>query len=109
MWLGYNSIGDEGISAIAGALGESRIRDLRVHKCGITVTGAKASATGLSTNKNTVVLGVSENPVTVEGARLILQSAVNNGVCEEVLIDFKYERDSEVQKMMNILETRQKV
>jgi len=107
LWLGYNSIGDEGISAIAGALGKSRIRDLRVHKCGITVTGAKALATGLSANRNIVVLGAYDNPVTVEGARLMLQSAVNNGVCEEVQID--YERDNEVQKMMNILETRQKV
>ncbi|XP_065887341.1 NACHT, LRR and PYD domains-containing protein 3-like isoform X2 [Dysidea avara] len=108
LWLGYNDIGDDGISAIAGALGESGIRDLRVHKCGITVTGAKALATGLSANQNTVVLGAWDNLITVEGARLILQSAVNNNVCEEVLIDFKYERDNDVQEMMNILETRQK-
>ena len=56
-----------------------------------------------------MVLGAWDNLITVEGARLILQSAVNNNVCEEVLIDFKYERDNDVQKMMNILETRQKV
>ena len=47
------------------------------------------------------------NPITVEGARLILQSAVDNGVCQEVYVD--YQDDDEVNKMMIILEQRQQV
>ena len=109
LWMGFNNIGDDGITAIAGALGKSRIRELSVYECGITVTGAKALATGLSVNQSIKELDIGNNPITVEGARLILQSTVNNRVCEEVTIDDDYKEDNEVQKMMNILETRQKV
>ena len=107
--MGWDNIGDDGITIIAGVLGKSRIKELHVQKCGITVTGAKELATGLSLNSSITVLGVQINPITVEGARLILQSAVNNRVCEGVVIDGEYKKDNEVQKMMNILETRQKV
>ncbi|XP_065887218.1 protein NLRC3-like isoform X2 [Dysidea avara] len=106
--MGWDNIGDDGITIIAGVLGKSRIKELHVQKCGITVTGAKELATGLSLNSSITVLGVQINPITVEGARLILQSAVNNRVCEGVVIDGEYKKDNEVQKMMNILETRQK-
>ena len=107
--MGENNIGDDGITVIAGALGKSRIRKLDVRKCGITVTGAKELATGLSLNSSITVLGVFDNPITVEGARLILQSAIDNGVCEEVSIDGEYDEDNEVQEMMIILYFRQKV
>ncbi|XP_065887231.1 ribonuclease inhibitor-like isoform X1 [Dysidea avara] len=106
--MGENNIGDDGITVIAGALGKSRIRKLDVRKCGITVTGAKELATGLSLNSSITVLGVFDNPITVEGARLILQSAIDNGVCEEVSIDGEYDEDNEVQEMMIILYFRQK-
>jgi len=104
-----NDIGDDGTSLIAGALGKSRISDFDLDKCGITVTGAKELATGLLVNQSIKKLGINHNPITVEGARLVLQSAVNNGVCERVHVYDDYETDSEVQKMVNILETRQKV
>ena len=107
--MGSNNIGDDGITIIAGALGKSRIRKLYVQECGITVTGAKELATGLSLNSSITVLGVQGNPITVEGARLILQSAIDNRVCEEVRIDDEYKGDNKVQKMRNILYTRQKV
>ena len=55
------------------------------------------------------MLSVWENSITVEGARLLLQSAVNNGVCEEVSINDEYKEDNEIQQMLNVLETRQKV
>ena len=55
----------------------------------------------------------------MEGARLILQSAVDNGVCEKVVVydkaigkyrgDEDYQDDDEVKKMMIILEQRQQV
>ena len=109
LWMGLNNIGDDGISVIAGALGKSRIRELSVRCCGITDTGAKQLATGLSLNSSITVLYVHVNPITVEGAHLILQSAVNNKVCTLVSIDVQYKADSEVRKMINILETRQKV
>jgi len=108
--MGKNDIGDDGIAAIAGALGKSRIRKLNVWECGITVTGAKELATGLSLNFSITVLDVRLNRITVEGASLLLKSAVDNGVCEEVKINYIiYKEENEVQKMMNILETRQKV
>ena len=103
--MGVNNICDDGITIIAGALGKSRIRDLSVDKCGITVTGAKALAAGLAINRSITKLNVQYNPITAEGARLILQSAVNNGICEQVTND-NYESDNEYQKMMTILQTR---
>ena len=107
--MDFNNIGDDGTSVIAGALGKSGIGDFDLYKCGITVTGAKELATGLSVNQSIKELRIGGNPITVEGARLVLQSAVNNGVCEEVYVGDDYKKDSEVQKMSNMLETRQKV
>jgi len=107
--MGQNNIGDDGITAIAGALCKSRIRELYVFECGITVTGAKELATGLLLNSSITVLDVAGNLITVEGAHLILQSAVDNGVCEEVDIHYDYQHDNEVQKVQKMLFNRQKV
>ena len=60
---------------------------------------------------------MSGNPITVEGARLILQSAVDNGVCQEVSIDNPYvnissekdyQDDNENKKMMIVLQQRRR-
>ena len=109
LWMGWNNIGDDGITVIARVLGKSWIKKLYVEECGITVIGAKELATGLSLNCSITVLDVEDNPITVEGARLLVKSAADNGMCEEVMIDREYNEDNEVQKMMKILETRQKV
>ena len=98
--------GDDGITAIAAALGKSKIWDLSVEMCSISVTGAKNLASALSTNQTIKVLYLHANPITVEGARLVLQSAMNNKVCEYVSINDHYESDSEVMKMMATLKTR---
>jgi len=39
--LSNNEIGDDGITVIAGALGNSQISILVICKCGITLNGAK--------------------------------------------------------------------
>jgi len=105
--IGWNNIGDDGITVIAGALGKSRIRELHVDSCGITIMGAKELSTALSTNQTIKELNVWRNSISVEGARLMLQAAIDNGVCEEVTIS-DYKSDNEVQKMMTILQTRRK-
>ena len=49
------------------------------------------------------------NAIGVEGARVILQSAVNNEPCQaDIDIDDEYSRDSEVQTLMNIMEDRRR-
>ena len=113
--ISYNNIGDDGITAIAGTLSNSQISELDVRECGITLTGARSLAAGLLVNNSVRILYVSGNPITVEGACLILQSAVDNGVCQEVAI---YEeifdelwgnedyRDDEVKEMMIISKQR---
>jgi len=53
---------------------------------------------------------VEHNPITVEGARLILQSAVKNEVCQVLKINDKlYDSvdDDEVEKMLKILKHRE--
>ena len=100
-----NNIGDDGISAIARALGNCKINRLDVRQCGITLTGAKSLAEVLSSNHTIRELSLWNNPITVEGALLIVKSAVDNTVCQRVRIDDEYEND-EIKKMMNILEDR---
>ena len=102
-----NNIGDDGISAIAGALGNCKINTLDVQWCGITLTGTTSLATALSSYHNIRELSLRGNPITVEGALLIVKSAVDNTVCQDVVIDDEYEND-EIKKMMNILEDRRK-
>ena len=106
MW--NNNIGDDGISAIAGALGNCKINILSVSECGITLTGARSLAAALSSNHTIRVLWLRDNPITVEGALLIVKSAVDNTVCQCVEIDVKYENDERIKKMMNILEDRRR-
>ena len=105
-----NNIGDDGISAIAGALGDCKISDLRVNRCGITLTGARSLATALYSNNTVRELWLEDNPITVEGALLIVNSAVHNtaAVCQYVGIDDEYKND-EIQRMVNILARRRQV
>ena len=100
--ISYNNIGDDGISAIAGALGNCKISELGVRECGITLTGARSLATALYSSNTIRELRLNSNPITVEGALLIVNSAVHNTVCQYVGIDSEYKND-EIQ-MMNILE-----
>ena len=86
-------IKDEGITAIARSLNNSSITGLDVMSCGITFTGVKSLAAALSTNQNIRELWLKRNPITVYGARLIMKSAVDNGVCGNVFIDTKYNDD----------------
>ena len=82
LWMGCNKIGDDGITAIAGALCNCRINILGVEDCGITLTGARSLAEGLSSNHTIIILGLSGNRITVEGALLIVKSAVHSTVCD---------------------------
>ena len=105
-----NPIGDDGITAIATALTNSRISQLWVDGCGIALTGAKSTATLLSANHSIRELWLHNNLITTEGTHLILQSAVNNKACQvDIHIDHEYRRDSEVQTMMNILGDRRRM
>ena len=88
-----NNIGDDGISAIASALGNCKISELDVSGCGITLTGARSLATALYSSNTIRVLWLYSNPITVEGALLIVNSAVHNTVCQHVEIDDEYKND----------------
>ena len=102
-----NSIGDDGISAITGALGNCKISKLSVGQCDITLTGARSLATALYSSNTIRELWLDSNPITIEGALLIVNSAVYNTVCQDVENDSKYKND-EIQKMMNILKDRRR-
>ena len=107
--IGSNPIGDEGIAAIATNLNYSMISKLFVCVCNITVTGAKALAECLVNNHNIKFLHIRwNNAITVNGAIVILEAAVANKVCEEVVIDDKYKSDDKVKEMMSILEERKR-
>ena len=106
-----NNIGDEGITAISSSLNQSSLTELDVSRCGITFTGVRSLAAALATNHNIRILELYGNPITVDGARLIMKSAVDNGVCVYVAIDNEYKDDDEVKEMKSILDdrSRQKV
>ena len=103
-----NDIKDEGITAIAGSLSNSSITVLYVRECGITFTGVRSLAAALSTNQNIRTLWLMGNPITFDGVRLIMKSAVDNGVCEGVDIDDEYKDDDQVKEMMTILDDRRR-
>ena len=101
LWMDSNSIGDDGITAIATALTNSRISELWVIGCDIALNGARSLATLLSVNQSIRVLRLHGNPITTEGAHVILQSAVNNEACQAyIFIDDEYIRDSEDRRRM---------
>ena len=66
------NIGDDGITASATALANSKISELWVRKCGITLTGARSIASLLSLNQSIRPLVLTNDVITAEGARLIL-------------------------------------
>ena len=105
--ISFNNIGDDGISAIAGALGNCKISKLNVRGCGITLIGARSLATALYSSNTVRELDLWRNPITVKGALMIVNSAVHNTVCQDVVIDNEYKND-EIQMMMNILEDRRR-
>jgi len=81
LWMGDNNIGEDGITIISTALANSRISTLGVGRCGITLTGVRSLATVISVCQSIRILWLHSNPITTEGAHLILQSAVNNKAC----------------------------
>ena len=107
LYMHNNDIKDEGITAIAESLSNSCITVLDVRMCGITLIGVRSLAATLSTNQNLRELWLVFNPITVDGAHLIMKSAVNNGVCEIVRIDDEY-YDAQVKEMKTILDDRGK-
>ena len=106
--MGHNHIGDDGIIAIASSLSNSSVSVLQVEGCGISVVGVRSLAEAISSNQNIRDLWLFNNPITVDGARLIMKAAVDNAVCEDIEIDNKYYDDDEVKRMMNILDDRSK-
>ena len=102
------NIGDEGIAAIARTLDNASISKLGVFKCNITDTGAKSLATALKINRTLKSLIVLCNYITVDEAIAILEAAVANGVCQEVIIDDEYKSNYKVKELMSILEKRRK-
>ena len=107
LYIRGNNIGDDGISAIAGALGNCKISELNAVWCGITLTGARSLATAMYSSNTIRELWLNGNVITVEGALLIVNSAIHSKVCQRVEIDSKYKND-EIQKMMIILEDRRR-
>ena len=105
--MAHNNIGDSGISAITEALGNCKIDLLNVESCNITLHGATMLAAALLSNHTIRELWLEDNAITVEGALLIVKSAVDNTVCQSVGIDDEYKND-EVKKMVNILEERER-
>ena len=103
-----NHIGDDGITAIASSLSNSSITLLDVQLCSISVVGVRSLAEAISSNQNIRTLRLMLNPITVDGARLIMKAAVDNAVCEGVGIDTLYYDDEEVKRMVNILYDRRK-
>lgn len=105
--LPNNNICDDGIVAIAGALSESSITKLTIDSCNITFTGVKSLAGALAANQSIKTLRLWNNPITIDGAHLIVKAAVDNGVCQGVAITNQY-CDEEVKKMLNILRDRKR-
>ena len=108
--MGFNQIGDDGITAIASSLSNSSITLLDFNGYGISDVGVRSLAEAMSSNQNIRTLWLRNNPISVDGAHLIMKAAVDNAVCEIVAIDiaFEYYDDDDIQRMKNILDDRRK-
>ena len=104
--IGGNSFGDEGVTAITNVLGMSKLRVLNLTECGITYSGARVLSAALLLSGNIWELDVWLNPITLEGARLILLSALKNSACKRIGMDDKYLNEKDVKKMMTDLENK---
>ena len=102
-----NQIGDDGITSIVGSLSKCSISLLDVSECGISAVGVRSLAEAISSNQNIRTLWLWDNPITVDGAHLIMKAAVDNTVCEDVGIESEY-YDDEVKRMESILDDRRK-
>ena len=76
---------------IAGSLNNSNITLLHIWDCGFGLVEVTSLAAALSSNQNIRDLDLYGNEITVDGARLIMKSAVDNGVCEYVIISCVYD------------------
>ena len=94
LYINENNIGDDGIAAIATALTNTRINELNVGKCGITLNGAKSLAALLSVNQNIKVLMLNGNDITKEGD-LILESSVSNRSRNSFIMELPYESEED--------------
>ena len=105
----YNKISDDGITAIAGSLNNSNITLLSIRKCGIGLVGVTSLAKALSSNQNIRELDLKDNDITDNGKCLIMKSAVENGVCENVIIN-KVPKivKEEIKRMIIILDKRRR-
>ena len=101
-----NQIGDDGITAIAASLSKSSITELDIRSCGISVVEVRSLAEALSVNTNIKTLSLVDNPITVDGARLIMKAAIDNGVSGYIGINDKCKDDERVKNMTTILEDR---
>jgi len=107
--LGFSQnslIGDDGLAAIAGVLGTCKLTLLDLQDCDITLTGAKLLADGLQSIKQKFALSLWGNAITVEGAHLILQSAVESKAPIRVWVDDDCRDDQKVEEMLNLLEEK---
>ena len=103
-----NYIGDDGITSIASSFSNSSITELVVNGCGISVVGVRSLAEAILSNQNIRTIRLWNNPIRVDGARLIMKAAVDNTVCENVWVDSKHYDDDEVKRMKDILYDRRK-
>ena len=102
LYIGGGNIGD-GILTIAGAFGNCKSGKLFVDQCGVTLTEAKSLAMAISFNHTISELALFDNPIILEGTRLIVNFVVHNTMCQYVGSDNKY-KNYEIWKMINILE-----
>ena len=82
LFMRGNMFGNDGVTAIAGSLSKSSItlRLLKIEGCDITFIGVELLAAVI---QNIRELGLWKNLLTVDGAQLIMESAVKNGICCE--------------------------
>ena len=80
-----NNIGDDGITAIAGALGNSRINELLAGRCSITQAGARSLAKGLEIKgrySQLILLDISDNDIGDDGIIAITAALSNIQIIE---------------------------
>ena len=106
--LGFNTIGEEGVTAVAKVLVENKsLTHLWLFGCHISGQGTSELAAALCKNSSLKYLYMQNNPIGVEGASSMSDMLKHNTTLEELILRDNSIGEEEVRQLINSLKHNQ--
>ena len=108
--ISYNEFGDEGLVSFTNVLAGHSLNQLHANGCGISHKGAKQLADDLIPKCSITEYHLYDNPVTIEGARVVYRAALKNESCLTVKLDKEIRSgDDEIKEIISALNDRKQI